>query len=52
MDYTLESSEASWKASPGCDGADNWLQTSDLQGDDAPFFKENSCTHHTCQFYS
>ncbi|TDS15040.1 peroxiredoxin [Maribacter caenipelagi] len=38
--YALESNEASWKAAAERDGADRWLQASDLQGDDAPFLKK------------
>lgn len=38
--YALESDEASWKAAAERDGADRWYQTSDLQGDDAPFLKK------------
>ncbi|TDT45195.1 thiol-disulfide isomerase/thioredoxin [Maribacter spongiicola] len=38
--YALESDERSWKAAAKRDGADRWLQSSDLQGDDAPFLKK------------
>ncbi|SHK17297.1 Thiol-disulfide isomerase or thioredoxin [Maribacter aquivivus] len=38
--YALESDEAAWKAAATRDGADGWLQSSDLQGDDAPFLKK------------
>ena len=38
--YALESDEAAWKAAATRDGADRWLQSSDLQGDDAPFLKK------------
>ncbi|WP_405396895.1 redoxin family protein [Maribacter sp. Asnod2-G09] len=38
--YALESDEAAWKAAAARDGADRWLQSSDLQGDDAPFLKK------------
>ncbi|SIQ67720.1 TlpA family protein disulfide reductase [Maribacter ulvicola] len=38
--YALESDEAAWKAAATRDGADRWLQASDLQGDDAPFLKK------------
>ena len=38
--YALESDEAAWKAAAMRDGADRWLQSSDLQGDDAPFLKK------------
>ncbi|APQ18951.1 TlpA family protein disulfide reductase [Maribacter hydrothermalis] len=38
--YALESNEAAWKAAAKRDGADRWLQSSDLQGDDAPFLKK------------
>jgi len=38
--YALESNETAWKAAAKRDGADRWLQSSDLQGDDAPFLKK------------
>ncbi|WP_282076156.1 TlpA family protein disulfide reductase [Maribacter aquivivus] len=38
--YALESDEAAWKAAAARDGADRWLQSSDLKGDDAPFLKK------------
>ncbi|MDF4203103.1 TlpA disulfide reductase family protein [Maribacter sp. SA7] len=38
--YALESDEAAWKTATKRDGADRWLQSSDLQGDDAPFLKK------------
>ncbi|WP_405414848.1 TlpA family protein disulfide reductase [Maribacter sp. Asnod1-A12] len=38
--YALESDERSWKAAAKRDGANRWLQSSDLQGDDAPFLKK------------
>jgi len=38
--YALESDERSWKAAAARDGADRWFQSSDLQGDDAPFLKK------------
>ncbi|WP_282050852.1 TlpA family protein disulfide reductase [Maribacter aquivivus] len=38
--YALESDEAAWKAAATRDGADRWLQSSDLKGDDAPFLKK------------
>lgn len=38
--YGLESDESAWKAAAKRDGADRWLQASDLQGDDAPFLKK------------
>jgi len=37
--YGLESDESAWKTAVERDGADRWLQASDLQGDDAPFLK-------------
>ncbi|MDX1604159.1 MAG: TlpA disulfide reductase family protein, partial [Salinimicrobium sediminis] len=37
--YDLESDESIWKAAAERDGADKWIQASDLQGDDAPFLK-------------
>ncbi|WP_053991210.1 TlpA disulfide reductase family protein [Mangrovimonas sp. TPBH4] len=37
--YALESHAASWKAAAELDGADRWLQVSDLQGDNADFLK-------------
>lgn len=38
--YGLESSVSSWEEAVNRDGANRWLQTSDLQGDDAPFLKK------------
>ncbi|WP_324027459.1 TlpA disulfide reductase family protein [Maribacter sp. BPC-D8] len=38
--YALESDEAAWKTAAKLDGAGRWLQSSDLQGDDAPFLKK------------
>ncbi|WP_437368609.1 TlpA family protein disulfide reductase [Maribacter litoralis] len=38
--YALESDERSWKAAAKRDGANRWLQSSDLQGEDAPFLKK------------
>lgn len=38
--YGLESDESAWRAAAKRDGADRWLQASDLQGDDAPFLKK------------
>lgn len=38
--YGLESNASAWKAAAVRDGADRWLQASDLQGDDAPFLKK------------
>ena len=38
--YGLESDETAWKAATAKDGANRWLQASDLQGDDAPFLKK------------
>lgn len=38
--YGLESSEAAWKAAVERDGANRWLQASDLEGDDTPFLKK------------
>ncbi|MEP2280059.1 TlpA disulfide reductase family protein [Maribacter sp.] len=38
--YALESNETAWKTATDRDGADRWLQSSDLQGDDAPFLKQ------------
>ncbi|MCB0461888.1 MAG: TlpA disulfide reductase family protein [Flavobacteriaceae bacterium] len=37
--YSLESDASAWKAAVERDGADRWIQASDLQGDDAPFMK-------------
>lgn len=37
--YGLESDESAWREAAEHDGANNWLQASDLQGDDAPFLK-------------
>ncbi len=38
--YGLESDESAWRAAVERDGANRWLQASDLQGDDAPFLKK------------
>ncbi|MEP2237907.1 MAG: TlpA disulfide reductase family protein [Maribacter sp.] len=38
--YALESNETAWKTATKRDGADRWLQSSDLQGDDALFLKQ------------
>lgn len=38
--YGLESDESAWRAAAERDGADRWFQSSDLQGDDAPFLKK------------
>ncbi len=38
--YGLESDESAWRAAVERDGANRWYQTSDLQGDDAPFLKK------------
>ena len=38
--YGLESNESAWRAAAERDGADKWLQASDLQGDDAAFLKK------------
>ena len=38
--YGLESNESAWRAAAERDGANRWLQASDLQGDDAPFLKK------------
>ncbi len=38
--YGLESDEPVWRAAAKRDGADSWLQASDLRGDDAPFLKK------------
>lgn len=38
--YSLESDASAWKAAVERDGANRWLQASDLQGDDAPFLKK------------
>lgn len=38
--YALESNETAWKTAAKRDGADRWVQASDLQGDDAPFLKK------------
>jgi thiol-disulfide isomerase/thioredoxin len=37
--YALESDAESWQEAAEHDGADRWIQTSDLQGDDASFLK-------------
>lgn len=38
--YGLESDETAWRAAVERDGANRWLQSSDLQGDDAAFLKK------------
>ena len=38
--YSLESDASAWKSAVERDGADRWIQASDLQGDDAPFLKK------------
>jgi len=38
--YALESDEAAWKAAAARDGADRWVQASDLKSDDASFLKK------------
>ncbi|MBD0777934.1 TlpA family protein disulfide reductase [Maribacter sp. ANRC-HE7] len=38
--YGLESNESGWKRAVVRDGADRWLQASDLQGDDTPILKK------------
>lgn len=38
--YALESDESTWRSASEQDGANRWLQASDLQGDDAPFLKK------------
>lgn len=38
--YALESDETAWRQAAEHDGANKWLQASDLQGDDAPFLKK------------
>ncbi|MDE3741995.1 TlpA family protein disulfide reductase [Maribacter polysaccharolyticus] len=38
--YGLESNASAWKTAMVRDGADRWLQASDLEGDDAPFLKK------------
>ena len=38
--YALESDENTWKTAAERDGANRWIQASDLQGDDAPFLKQ------------
>ena len=37
--YSLDSDESSWREAIVRDGADRWVQASDLSGDQAPFFK-------------
>ena len=37
--YGLESDESSWEVAAERDGANKWVQASDLRGDDAPFLK-------------
>lgn len=37
--YGLETDEHTWRTAAERDGANRWLQASDLQGDDAPFLK-------------
>ena len=38
--YALESDELTWRTAAKHDGANRWLQASDLQGDDASFLKK------------
>jgi len=38
--YALESNESAWSAAAARDGANRWLQASDLQGDDTPILKK------------
>ena len=38
--YGLESDASAWSAAAERDGANRWLQVSDLQGDNAPFLKK------------
>ncbi|TJY35999.1 TlpA family protein disulfide reductase [Pontimicrobium aquaticum] len=38
--YSLESDASAWKTAVERDGADRWIQASELQGDDAPFLKK------------
>jgi len=38
--YGLESDESVWREAAVHDGANRWLQASDLHGDDAPFLKK------------
>ena len=38
--YGLENSASTWDDAVNRDGANRWLQASDLQGDDAPFLKK------------
>lgn len=38
--YALEADESSWKSAAKADGADRWFQSSELQGDDAPFMQK------------
>ncbi len=38
--YALESDETTWRDAAESDGANHWLQASDLQGDDALFLKK------------
>ncbi|UOB18929.1 TlpA family protein disulfide reductase [Abyssalbus ytuae] len=40
VSYGLESDESAWREAAERDGADQWFQASDLQGDDAPFLKK------------
>ncbi len=37
--YSLEGNEAGWKAAAEKDGANRWLQASELQGDDTPMLR-------------
>lgn len=37
--YALESDRTTWNTAAEHDGANRWIQTSDLEGDDAPFLK-------------
>ncbi|MGB3775740.1 MAG: TlpA disulfide reductase family protein, partial [Leeuwenhoekiella sp.] len=38
--YGLESNSSGWRTAVKHDGADRWVQVSDLQGDDAQFLKQ------------
>ena len=38
--YGLENSATAWEEAINRDGANRWIQTSDLQGDEAPFLKK------------
>ena len=37
--YSLENDASAWRAAAERDGANRWIQASELQGDDAPFMK-------------